>query len=259
MQRVVLQVVLVLLALTATACHGGSGHTTVVINSITLNPATVAAASVAQLSASVTGASADAIKTWTVSAGQLATAAPDFSLVLRSTAKAASANSVSTANSVVYWILPATPGSATVSLTVAGVTKSQTVAIGASLVTMSINDAAGGKKVATVRINGVTDLYQAAFRINYTSAWQPESVTQGDFLGTVNDTLFIGLTNQTGFVPVSVTRKGNVSGVDGSGTLATVTFAPHSGTSAARAASSAGFDLSLVQLRDSHDRAIPAS
>jgi hypothetical protein len=256
MTRFLFTMAMLALALTASSCDGGGGTTPTVINSITLNPGTVAAGAVIQLSASITGADASAIKTWSVSAGQLSTAAPDFGLVLRSTAKAASATSVSTANGTVYWLTPSAPGSATITLAVGGATKTQTVNVGASPIVMELTDAAGGKKLATVRVNGVTDLYQAAFRVTYTSAWQPESAVQGDFLGTTSDTLFIGLTNQTGFVPISITRKGNVSGVDGSGVLARITFAPASGTSSAREVSSVPFDLNMIVLRNSKDQPI---
>jgi hypothetical protein len=242
--------------LLAAGCNSpGDPPATVVINSIVLNPGTVAAGSVIELSANATGAAASDIKAWTVSSGQLATSAPDFSFVLRGTAKAASASSVSTPNNKVYWITPVTAGTATLTVSIGTATKSQNVTIGASLVTMELTDAAGGKKVATVRVTGVTDLYQAAFRVNFTSAWQPESVEQGDFLGNSADTLFIGLTNQTGFVPVGITRKGNVSGVDGSGTLARITFAPR-GTSSARELSAVPFDIGTIYLRDSQDRPI---
>jgi hypothetical protein len=244
------------LTLIVAGCNGGgSKPAAVTIDSIVFNPATIAAGSVVELSANATGAAASDIKTWTVSTGQLATAQPDFSFVLRGTAKAGSASSVSTPNSKVYWITPTAAGSATITVAIGSASKSQNVSIGASLVTMDLTDAANGKKVATVRVNSVTDLYQAAFRVNFTSAWQPESVEQGDFLGNTSDTLFIGLTNQTGFVPVSITRKGDVAGVDGSGTLARITFAPRSASSV-RNISAGPFDLGVVVLRNSHDQPI---
>ena len=250
----------VALALTATACKGGGKtNTGVTINSITANPATVAVGGVTQLSANLTGADASTIKTWSVTAGDLSVSQPDFAFTLRAAAKAASSSSVSTANALVYWVAPATAGDVTITLTVGGATKTQTISVGASLVSMDVTDAAGGKKVATIRANGVTDLYQAAFRVQFTSAWKPESVTAGNFLGASSDTLFIGLTNQTGFVPVSITRKGGVAGVDGSGTLATITFAPNSGSSSVSSLASTPFDISNVQLVDSHGTKIPVS
>lgn len=239
-------------------CGGGGSKTPVVINNIVLNPGTVAAGAVIELTANTTGAAASDIKTWTVSSGQLSANQPDFALLLRGTAKAASSSSLSTPNSRVYWIAPSTAGTATITLAIGSANKSQNVSVGASLVTMELSDASGGRKVATVRVNGVSDLYQAAFRVTHTSAWQAESVQQGDFLGNTASTLFLGLTNQTGFVPVAITRKGNVSGVDGSGTLARITFAPRS-TSSVREASNVPFDIGLVQLRDSQDRLIPNS
>jgi len=57
-------------------------------------------------------------------------------------------------------------------------------------------------------------------------------------------------------VPCAITRKGNVAGVDGSGTLATINFDPTAGTSAARELSAAPFELSLVMLRNSGDQPI---
>jgi hypothetical protein len=246
--------------LVAAGCGGNNGGTNPpVINSINLNPGSVAAASVVQLSGSITGGSAADIKTWTVSTGQLSATAPDFGLVLRGTAKAGSVASLSTTAATVYWITPVAPGSATITLAVGTASKTQTINIGASLITLEVTDQAGGKKLATVRANGVTDLYQAAFRVTYSSAWQPEAVTQGDFLGPASDTLFLGLTNQTGFVPVSLTRKGNVSGIDGAGVLATVLFSPAAGTSSARELSSVPLGLMMVELRNSKDQLIPAS
>jgi general secretion pathway protein D len=156
----------------------------------------------------------------------------------------------------VYWTAPTTPGSVTITLSIGSASKSQTVTVGASVVSMDVSDAAGGKKVATVKVNGVTDLYQAAFRVQYTSAWKPESVTIGSFLGASSDVLSVSKTDQAGFVPVSITRKGNVAGVDGSGTLATITFAPNSGTSSMRELSSVPFDISGITLVDSHQQPI---
>nr|MDQ3024186.1 hypothetical protein [bacterium] len=96
----------------------------------------------------------------------------------------------------------------------------------------------------------------AAFRVTYSSAWTPATVSQGEFLGAPADTLFFELHNQNGFVPVAVTRKGNAGGVDGSGTLAVIQFNPTGGTSNARDVSAVPFDLDLVVLRDSDDQPI---
>jgi hypothetical protein len=250
-----------LAALALSACGGGGGGAPLTISAINLNPSAPSAGSVVSLSVATTGGNGTAAtKSWTVSAGTLQLTPPDFSLLLRETArgKGASASSLSTTSTTVYWITPASASSATISVTIDTASKNRTVNLGASPVTLSVTDAAGGKKLCTVQANDVTDLYQAAFRINFTSAWHPETVTRGDFLGSNSETLFIGLTNQSGFVPVALTRKGNVAGVDGSGTLATVLFAPGSGTSALRggSASDLPFDIGLVILRNSKDQAI---
>jgi hypothetical protein len=260
--RVLLLIVLSALALGLTACHGSSQPSTsgLKIDSINLNPSTANAGSVVQLTATYSGYSGDTgslTKNWTVSSGSVSTTKPDFSLLVRGTAKAASASSASTNSSTVYWITPLTPTSATIHLEVAGQSKDLTTSVTASPLTMSVADGTvSGTKVCTVRVTSITDLYQAAFRINYSSAWQPTAAAQGDFLGTPAQTLWLGLINQNGFVPCALTKRGNVPGNDGSGTLATITFAPVAGASAARGASEQPFGLGLVMLRTSKDSPI---
>lgn len=240
------------------SCGGGGGGGTITVTAVNLNPASPSAGSVVALSASATGTGASAaVKDWTVSTGTLQLTPPDFSLLLRETAlgRTASAASLSTSQATVYWVTPGAGGSATITCAIGQSSKSRTVTLGSSPVTLSVTDAAGGKKTCTVAANNVTDLYQAAFRINFTSAWQPESATRGSFLGSAADTLFIGLTSQSGFVPVAITKKGEVAGADGSGTLATITFAPKA-ASGARQALDLPFELGLVILRNSQDEPI---
>jgi hypothetical protein len=155
----------------------------------------------------------------------------------------------------VYLVAP-TSGAATITLTVSGANKSRTLTVGTSPITMSVTNSGASGRTVTVMANGVTDLYQAAFRINYTSAWKPKSAQAGDFLGAASEVLWLGLTDKNGFVPCAITRKGNAAGVDGSGTLATINFDPASGTSGARELSEAPFELSLVMLRSSTDQPI---
>jgi hypothetical protein len=260
--RVFLLIVLSALALGLSACHGGSGTPAdqLKIVSINLNPATANAGSVVQLTATysgVSGGTSSLVKNWTVSNGTISTTKPDFSLILRGTAKVASASSASTTASTVYWITPLTATSATVKLEVSGQSKTITANVTASPITMSVTDGeTAGTKVCTVKATNITDLYQAAFRINYSSAWHPTSAVQGDFLGTPAQTLFLGLTNQNGFVPCALTKRGSVPGNDGTGTLATITFAPVAGASAVHGASDQPFGLGLVMLRTSKDGAI---
>jgi len=248
-----------LLALVLMAsCHGGGGGGTLAISSINLNPATVSGGTVVELTATISapGQNPDSLtKSWTVSAGTVSTTQPDFAFILRQTAKGTSASSVSTAAKTVYWVTPAAGGSATITLTVGTASKERSVQIGSSPVRMSVTDGSGGQKICTVQVTNVQDLYQAAFRINFSSTWTPVSAAQGSFLGAAGNTLWIGLTNQNGFVPCALTKRGNVAGVDGSGTLGTVTFAPaHAGSAAGSQAEP--FELSLVILRNSQDQPI---
>lgn len=250
------------LLLALSACGGGGGSKAVSITSINLNPGTPAAGTVVALSATISAPSGDPnslTKAWTVSAGTLSQTAPDFSLILRDTAKAASANSLSTTAATVYWLVPASAGNATISLAVDTATKSRDVSFGASPVTLSVSDGANNAKIVTIQAHEVTDLYQAAFRVNFSSAWSPVQADPGDFLGADTDILFFDMTDRNGFVPIAITRKGGAAGVDGSGTLATITFSPAAGSSSAsRAASDAAspFGLGLVVLRNSADEPI---
>jgi len=249
-ERAMVNAAALLALVLAASCHGGGGAQALTISSINFNPATPAAGSVVELTASITapGQNPDSLtKSWTVSAGTVSTTQPDFALILRQTAKGASASSVSTA---------AAGGSATITLTVGTASKQRTVQLGASPVRMSVTDGTGGQKICTVQASNVQDLYQAAFRINFSSAWTPVSAAQGTFLGAAGNTLWIGLTNQNGFVPCALTKRGNVAGTDGSGTLATVTFAPAHAGSAADSQTESPFELTLVILRDSQDQPI---
>lgn len=242
------------------ACGGGGGGgDDVRITSIDLNPATVTAGSIIAVSASISapGQSVSSlVKNWNVSAGSLSVDAPDFSLLLRQTARGVSAAEVSTTGNTVYWIAPATGGSATISVAVEGDTESLTVTIGASPVTLSVASGAGGSKTCTISANNVTDLYQAAIRLSFTGAWTPTAVTAGDFLGAEEDILTLAMLNQNGFVPLAITRKGNVAGVDGSGILAVITFDPAGGGSSVSQAADQPFVLEIMDLRDSNNQPI---
>ena len=228
------------------------------VNGINLDPGAPAAGGLVQVSGDVSGTgSGAATKTWSVTAGSLSVDPPDFGLILRGTAKVGSAANLSTTSNSIYWLAPVGGGSATLTLSIGDSTKTKTVTLGSSPISLVVTDS-GANKVVKVQAANVTDLYQAAFRVTYSSAWHPLSVTQGDFLGAAADTLFFEMHNQNGFVPVAITREGSAGGVDGSGTLATITFAPGSGTSSVHGSSaSAGpFDLDLIVLRNSKDEKI---
>jgi len=253
---------LVLVAVVAvflSACGGGGGGAdTVTITAININPSTVAAGSIVALSASISApgqSMSSLVKNWTVSAGNLTADEPDFSLLLRETARGASAASVSTTANTVYWVAPASAGSATVTVQVDDATKVLNVTVGSSPVTLSVTSGSGGGKTCTITANNVTDLYQVAFRLSFTSAWSPDSVTTGDFLGAAADILELSMTDQNGFVPVAITRKGNVAGVDGTGELATIEFSP-SGSSSSVSQADVTFVLEIMDLRDSNDNPI---
>jgi hypothetical protein len=241
------------------SCGGGGNGDGVTITGINLNPAAVTAGSIVALTASISapGQSVSSlVKNWTVNAGSLTVAAPDFSLLLRETARGTSATSVSTTGTTVYWLAPAAGGPATITVSVESESESLDVTVSTSPVTLSVTSGSGGAKICTVATNDVTDLYQAAFRINFTSAWQPASAEAGDFLGGANDILTLAMLDQNGFVPMAVTRKGSVAGVDGSGTLATIEFTPAQTTSATREVMDVPFELSMVILRNSTDEPI---
>lgn len=238
---------------------GGGGDGEVRVTAINLNPAAVTAGSIVTLTASISapGQSVSSlVKNWNVSAGTLTATAPDFSLLLRETAHGASAASVSTTSDAVYWVAPASGGSATISVQVAEDTESVTVTIGASPVTLSVTSGAEGKKTCTISANNVSDLYQAAFRLSYSSAYRPAEASPGNFLGTADEILTLALTNQNGFVPMAQTRKGNVDGVDGSGVLATITFDPVIAASSVSQTAERPFVLEIMDLRDSNDQPI---
>lgn len=263
--RCLLTVVAAMLSMASVACDGGTPPAQVSIVSINMNPAAATAGAVVQLSASISapGQSVSSLtKHWAVTAGELRETPPDFSMLLKGTAKAASESTLDTTAATVYWVTPAS-GTTTITLSVSEASKSRTVSVAASPVTLSVANGAGNSKTVTVMANSVTDLYQAAFRINYTSAWTPSGINPGDFLGSASNILWLGQEDPTGwltkvkslgFVPCAITRKGNVAGVDGSGILATITFTPTSGTSSTRELSDVPFDLSLVMLRTSQDQ-----
>ena len=248
-----------LAAVLLASCGGGGDGDGVTITGINLNPAAVTAGSIVALTASISAPDqsvSSLVKNWTVTAGSLTVSAPDFSLLLRETARGTSATSVSTTGTTVYWLAPAAGGPATISVAVESASESLDVTVQSSPVTLSVTSSSGGGKICTIATNGVTDLYQAAFRINFTSAWQPASAEAGDFLGGPNDILTLAMLNQNGFVPMAVTRKGNVAGIDGSGTLATIEFTPAQATSATREVADVPFELAVVILRNSADEPI---
>lgn len=232
MKNLILATLTGLILLFAASCGGGGGSDPVVVTAINTGGGSISAGSVVPLTATTTGGSGQVmLKNWAVTSGSLMINPPDFSLTLRETAKSASTTSVSTTANVVYWVVPESAGSATISVTVEGASRTLDVSFGASPVTMSINNGSNGQRIVSVHANDINDLFGAAFRINFSDSFEPVSAEAGDFLGASGDILFLGLTNQSGFVPVAITKKQGATGTDGSGTLATITFAPVGSTS----------------------------
>ena len=221
------------------------------VTAINTGGGTISAGSVVPLTATLSGGNGQVmLKNWSVTAGSLMINPPDFSLTLRETAKSTSETSVSTTASTVYWMVPASAGSADVTVNVEGASRTLKVNFGASPVTMAVNSGSNGQRIVTVSASDINDLFGAAFRVNYGDSYSPVSVEAGDFLGSAGEILFLGLDNQADFVPVAITKKQGASGASGSGVLATITFEPTSGTS--RSSSQAeSFELGSLFFIDS--------
>jgi len=249
-------ILFLLLALALSSCFGGGKSSTPQVNGINVDPGTPAAGGLVQVTADVTGSgSGAASKTWSVTSGTLSVDPPDFGLILRGTAKVGSATNVTTTSNTVYWLAPVGGGSATLTVSVGDSTKTKVINLGTSPISLTVANS-GANKLVTIQASNVNDLYQAAFRVTYGSAWKPTTVTQGAFLGAAADTIFFEKHDQAAFVPVAISRKGSAGGVDGSGVLATITFSPNGGTSSARDVSALPFDLDFIVLRNSKDQPI---
>jgi len=251
-------------ALLLHSCGGGGGkrpepQPTLSILSINLSPQAPSAGTVVELSATFNNPSLAAGKTrvWEVSGGTIGETPPDFTLVLRQTAGVKKTSAVvSTTRDVVYWLAPTEPGKYRVTLTVGGATKSREVSISVTPIALSILQDDGTHIVVSVKAVSVTNLYQAAFRVNFDSAkYTPTSVVPGNFLGSSQEILFLGLTNQSGFVPVGITRKGNAPGVSGSGELARISFSRKTTSRSSSALGLAGFSIAFYVLVDA-DRSV---
>jgi len=77
-----------------------------------------------------------------------------------------------------------------------------------------------------VKVSDVNDLYGWGFKLRWNlSLLDVVNVTEGNFLEQGGETFFWPIINNTeGYILVDCTLLGNVSGVSGSGTLATVKF-----------------------------------
>lgn len=260
---------IILMAAVLAACGGGGGKKSPVVNpivnptsstiqSLNFSPAAITTGTVVEITAAYTNASAfeNASKQWMVGGGTISEQPPDFDLVLRETAgiKAASATLTTTASKV-YWLTPTKPGSYNVSLRIGNAFLVQTVEVTAAPIGLEVLPGEGDSVVVRVMAQNVSNLYQAAFRVVFNaSVYTPAEAAPGTLLGGEDEVLFLGLTDQNGFVPMAITRKGDVDGVDGSGVLAQVVFVPKAASRTAASIALSGFELVRYVLRDSSGR-----
>jgi hypothetical protein len=235
--------------------NGGGGAGSVNVKSIILNPATPGASALVQIIADAVSTSTpigERTKVFSVTGGTLYETEPDFSLVIRGTAAASEQRTISTKNNRVYWITPAETGEVTIKVTIDEASRERKINIGNALASLSVTEDDQGHKIATITANNVTDLFQAAFRINYQSSkYSVVSVEKGDFLGS--DALFIGEKDNVpaGVVAVSISKKRDQSGDNGSGVLAKVTFAEKTTSEVRDTSASAAFAIDYIMLLNS--------
>ena len=240
---------------------GGSPGDSVNVRDIIVNPATPATTALVELTvdASATGTPvSERVKLFTVTGGSLHESLPDFTMVLRGISQAGGSTTLSTRQNRVYWVTPATSGEFTLTAAIGERSAQKKVVIGNSAASMSVSTDAQGRKVVTVSANGVSNLFQAAFRINYqTAKYVCVGIEKGDLLG--EDTLFIGEKDKTpsGVVAVSISRKRGQDGASGTGVLARVIFAEKTLSAVEREASrTAAFDFEYVTLLDADGKPI---
>lgn len=262
MRTIIFAVLAAAAALTISCNGGGGGHVyppgtlpqSAAIQSLNISPSSVTTGTVVEITATYTNAAyfEDQTKLWEATGGTMTESAPDFDMVLRGTAgiKSASAT-LSTVSSRVFWFTPSTPGSYTLKLKIGTASLSRTVAVTSSPIYLEV--APGASNTTIVRIMGrdVNDLYQGAFRIIFNAdRFTPTEAKAGSLLGAPADILFLGLTNQNGFVPIGITRKGEVQGVNGSGVIAEVTFTNKTASLTTSSLAVAGFEMGLYLIRD---------
>jgi general secretion pathway protein D len=115
----------------------------------------------------------------------------------------------------------------------------------------TIRGTTGQDLTLNVSISNVADLYGWEFYLG----WNPSllslvSVNEGPFLKSGGNTYFYFLNSTNEYVRVDCTLEGEIPGVSGDGTLATVTFSTTN-------AGQCQLNLYNVDLRDSSDAQIP--
>jgi hypothetical protein len=102
-----------------------------------------------------------------------------------------------------------------------------------------------------INIDDVIDLYGWEFKLGWDATLlEALNITEGGFLKSQNDTLFvININNTEGYLRVVCTLISNIPGVNGAGTLATVEFNPQS-------YGESSLNLYDTKLVDSHEQSI---
>jgi hypothetical protein len=85
--------------------------------------------------------------------------------------------------------------------------------------------AVGQDFIINISISNVADLYGWQLQLSWNKTiLDVVNVTEGTFLGSREQTFFSQTINETGSLLSFCTRLGNISGVNGSGVLATIQF-----------------------------------
>lgn len=100
-------------------------------------------------------------------------------------------------------------------------------------------------------VSNVTDLYGWEFKLKWNSTLiDALNITEGNFLRSQNDTLFVvSMNNTEGYLRAACTLIGNLQGVDGSGALAIIEFETEN-------AGECDFDLYDTKLVNSSEQSI---
>jgi hypothetical protein len=102
-----------------------------------------------------------------------------------------------------------------------------------------------------ISIDDVVDLYGWEFKLGWDATLlEALNITEGGFLKSQNDTLFvISINNTEGYLRAACTLISNIPGVNGTGTLATVEFNPKS-------YGESSLNLYDTKLVDSHEQPV---
>lgn len=179
---------------------------------------------VVELSLSTLGTTPDlSTAYWMTDGGSFVANPPDAWHLVRATA----ATTDTYTGAKAYLKFPSNATSVKVTVLLGEALKSASFTVVNSVVTLTSSSDGFGNTLITAKANEVTNLYQIAFRVYYdTSRFKMTGIKQGSFLGSSSNTLFLGHEFKSGQIACSITKRGEVAGVNGSGTLATITLTP---------------------------------